>query len=330
MEHLIKNSDPENRTKAANTPRNHRSTQIPESQQFINRTLNVLYHTTDNWQEPQLNSKANRHKLHTEDKVDALISSDSLLRGPMNIMKYQYNPNIATKIMAGAKTSHCSRFLHNSNLAPPNIILNIGSNNTPNTKTPNHVMRPIWLTVEVGMKQFKETKLYVSSILYRRDVRDKFISDTNGATHYIHINRQLTDDSMGYDGIHPYKRAEVSNYAERMGITTDENDHSQPGREPSYQRDDPRVSAAPTSLDKICCHTILSFVTNGTFYCKTWRDATFKTWICINCTRSFALVVGVGVMRVPGNWADRSQWFFTSHWKTATTRRYRESSPALC
>lgn len=124
--------------------------------------------------------------------------------------------------MPGGLIRDFSRFISQTEKLPKNVIINIGSNNVNSAKTPNHLMRPIWLTLyaaqkreKEGEKLYKNTQWYVNSILHRRDAREKHIQDHNAALKlmcdqlgliYINTIGDFTEDCYAHDGIHPNRR----------------------------------------------------------------------------------------------------------------------------
>lgn len=166
---------------------------------------------------------------------EALIISDSIMRGAASVMKNEKGLNITAQVIPGAKIRDFSRFISNAREVPKKVIINIGSNNLSTAKTPNHVMRPIWLTLYAAQKYFKNTKWYVNSILYRRDLRDKHVKDNNDALKFmcnqlgltfINTIDEITDDCYGLDGIHPNKKGAhlladiIAKAAELEGVST--------------------------------------------------------------------------------------------------------------
>lgn len=93
-------------------------------------------------------------RKNTSSKPTALILSDSILRGAANILKNERGLNIDTRIMPGAQTRDFSKFVSTAESLPDKVIVNIGSNNVYSAKTPNHLMRPIWLTIYAAQKYF--------------------------------------------------------------------------------------------------------------------------------------------------------------------------------
>lgn len=156
----------------------------------------------------------NKNKPETpEEKI--LIISDSILRYTAQILQNEKKLNTTCNIIPGGRIQDCSRLLSSLKTLPKTILINFGSNNVQTARTPNHVMRPIWLTIETMQKKFPDRIWYVNSILYRRDIRDKYIHDVNEALKfmcsqlkikYIDTNGAVEDDNYGYDGIHLNKQ----------------------------------------------------------------------------------------------------------------------------
>lgn len=182
----------------------------PDNKKEINNTL------TKNPATP-LTNKSQTHESGNDKQVHpkAIVISDSILRGAAAILKLENPTTFDTVIKPGATIQDLSRYVTKLEKIPEKVVINIGSNNLSNTKTPNHLMRPIWLLIEAGQKAFIGSKWYVNSILYRGDVRDKIVDEVNlalqymcrelGAT-YINTNELMTDDCYGRDKIHPNKK----------------------------------------------------------------------------------------------------------------------------
>jgi hypothetical protein len=161
-------------------------------------------------------------------KPQLLMIGDSTLRAAASIIKEKNHTHVATHIIPGGKIQDISRVLSKADTIPPQILINIGSNSLSSSRTPNHTMRPIWYTIEAGMKKFKNTQWFVNGILFRRDVRDKYVMETNealkfmcqqlGAT-YIDTLAATHEDCYGMDGIHPNRRGAVR-LAECIGAAT--------------------------------------------------------------------------------------------------------------
>lgn len=166
---------------------------------------------------PQYKPMKERENTDTKEKENqhntpcALLIGDSLIREASSFLKTQQNPNIDTVVIPGGKIKDISKYLQNQKTMPKKAIVNIGSNNVQSSKTPNHVMRPIWLTIEANQKRFPETKWFVSSIPYREDCRKKFIDEVNKALNfmcsqlkinYIDNTKILTEDHLTWDGVH--------------------------------------------------------------------------------------------------------------------------------
>jgi hypothetical protein len=141
---------------------------------------------------------------------------DSILWGAAGFLTQNNKQNIATKVIPGAKIEDCSRYLNSLKNLPQKIILNIGSNNIPSSKTPNQTLRLLWYTIEAGIKYSPNTRWYVNIIPYRRDIRYKIIEDTNEALRfmcqnlkitYIDITSVLADSDMAKVGIHPNEQS---------------------------------------------------------------------------------------------------------------------------
>lgn len=208
-------------------------------------------HTTPSEENKQhLIDKPEMHssRPRTTNQPDALIIGDSIMRGAASIMKNERGINIANQVIPGAKIRDFSRFISNAKEVPRKVIINIGSNNLSTAKTPNHVMRPIWLTLYAAQKYFKNTNWYVNSILYRRDLRDKHVRDNNDALKfmcdqlgltYINTIDDFTDDCYGFDGIHPNKKgahllADIIAEAAELGGTCSRTT-SETGEQDSYR-----------------------------------------------------------------------------------------------
>lgn len=63
---------------------------------------------------------------------------------------------------------------------PRHLLLNIGSNNISQAKTPNQVTRPLWYTLEAFLKN-PQTNIIINVILYRNDIPKRKIADVNAA-----------------------------------------------------------------------------------------------------------------------------------------------------
>lgn len=181
------------------------------------------------------------NQVYTNKTHAALIIGDSLLHGLGPVLQ---NKDVSILIKPGAKIKDISRYISDKETLPPKVILNIGSNNASLAKTPNHLMRPLWLTIEAGIKYFKNTKWFVNSIPYRRDVRDNYISDINDSlqfmceqlgAHFIKLNQTITNDCYLGDGIHLNNKG-INLLANKMIEEADLPDRTNP-RENKTERD---------------------------------------------------------------------------------------------
>lgn len=84
--------------------------------------------------------------------MNTLIIGDSVLRG---MQQKVTNPEIKILYMPGASIKNLSGYLATQTSLPSTVVVHIGSNNA---QTPNHVMRPLLLTIErESTKNFKNT-----------------------------------------------------------------------------------------------------------------------------------------------------------------------------
>lgn len=152
-------------------------------------------------------------------KYQALLIGDSTLRAAASIIKDNHKLNVQTEVLSGAKIVNLSKYLSNIGSIPKKVVINIGSNDVAQSKTPNHLMRPLWLTIEAAQKNFPQTEWFVNGILFRKDTRDKYIIEINeslkfmcwqlGIT-YLNTDTVCQDENYRPDGIHPnYKGATV-------------------------------------------------------------------------------------------------------------------------
>ncbi|XP_039284209.1 uncharacterized protein LOC120351343 [Nilaparvata lugens] len=125
---------------------------------------------------PLVNDKhiqsSNTSQTDAETESDhPLIIGDSLLRGVDEILRSQGVSNAAVEVIPGGKIQDMSRFLKNRTHLPSKVVINIGTNNLAKAKTPNHVMRPLWMTIEANQKRFPRTNWYICSIPLREDCK---------------------------------------------------------------------------------------------------------------------------------------------------------------
>lgn len=66
--------------------------------------------------------------------------------------------------MPGGQIKDFSGFISHTEKAPEKIIINIGSNNINTAKTPNHLMRPIWLTIYAAQKREKDKEINIKKL----------------------------------------------------------------------------------------------------------------------------------------------------------------------
>lgn len=160
---------------------------------------------------PQPNLKPDHSNKQLQcDPYTLILSVDSILKGAAPLISTKYQ-NIDIKVLPGARIQDCSKYLTNTDRVPAKVVFNIGTNNIHGAKTINHIVRPLWYTIESAAKKFKHTEWYVNSIPYRQDVRDKYIDGINLAlqdlcnqlgAHYLNTAQHISDDCYGYDGIH--------------------------------------------------------------------------------------------------------------------------------
>lgn len=139
---------------------------------------------------------------------DILIIGDSLLRG---IAEFSDDPKIEIKSAPGAYIQDLSKYLSARTTMPNTVIIHIGTNNIKYAATPNHLMRPLWLTIESAKKKFKNTLWIVNGIIHRRDIQDRSIREANEALAFMcdqlkvvfrDPNEVITDRSLARDGLH--------------------------------------------------------------------------------------------------------------------------------
>lgn len=170
--------------------------------------------------EPDLTETKNYEDTHEPDhstdmikpitEIDKLIIGDSIIRGVAEFIEDE-----TTRVIyrPGARIQDLSKYLreqHNIGL-PKLVVIHIRTNNIQNAQTPNHIMRPLWLTLEAATKSFPETKWLVSGILYRQDENKYRIDEINDAYKFMceQLNLSYTDPNttlkervLGKDGIH--------------------------------------------------------------------------------------------------------------------------------
>lgn len=125
------------------------------------------------------------------------------------------NPDLFPKtnqiVMRGARIQEVSMFLKNQYALPKKVVIQIGSNNLRQSKTPNHVMRPLWLTIEANQGRFPDTQWFIGSIPYRDDCRIKFVEETNKALefmcrqlkiNFIDNTELINESHVIWDGVH--------------------------------------------------------------------------------------------------------------------------------
>uniref|UniRef100_A0A1B6GIA6 PHD-type domain-containing protein n=1 Tax=Cuerna arida TaxID=1464854 RepID=A0A1B6GIA6_9HEMI len=141
----------------------------------------------------------------------SLIIGDSLIKEAVKIINDSGNQQIYTKVIPGSRIQDISKFLTSQLTLPDKVIINAGSNNMPTSKTPNNVMRPLWLTIEALKKKFPHVEWNISSIPYREDCSERFVDETNKALHFMCTelkvkflnNTSLFNDThFTWDGIH--------------------------------------------------------------------------------------------------------------------------------
>ncbi|RZF38566.1 hypothetical protein LSTR_LSTR017285, partial [Laodelphax striatellus] len=138
----------------------------------------------ENKQKPQTNeiciqecpaeTNNNSQRPHTNKAKSALILGDSMLRNLKQAMKEDGENKPRIEIFPDGKIQDVSRFLKKQTSLPDKVIVNVGSNNVPGSRTPNHIMRPLWLTIEANQKLYPKTQWYVCSIPCREDCDEMF------------------------------------------------------------------------------------------------------------------------------------------------------------
>lgn len=114
--------------------------------------------------------------------IETLIIGDSIVRGLQDNLS---DPKVKVLCMSGARIQNCSSYISEQRELPRVVVVHIGTNNLINAKTPNHVMRPLWLTIETAQKRFKNTIWIEHGILFRRNVPDWFVDDVNEAFDFM-------------------------------------------------------------------------------------------------------------------------------------------------
>lgn len=163
-----------------------------------------------------------------ERKTDVLIIGDSIIKGINDYiepMQTENSPKIQVASSSGATIQDLSRYIakHPASSLPQTVIVHIGTNNLKHSKTPNHVMRPLWYTIESAQKRqkllqleerhknFSSTIWVINGILYRRDVPDWYIDNVNEALDFMcqqlklvyrNPNPAVTGRGLGRDGLH--------------------------------------------------------------------------------------------------------------------------------
>lgn len=146
------------------------------------------------------------------DKCDpnVLIIGDSMLQG---IREFSRDPQIDIQFLSGARIQDLSKFLTSKpkDSLPNTVIVHIGTNNVKYAATPNHLMRPLWLTLESAKKKFKNTLWIVNGIIHRRDVQERVIREANDALAFMcdqlkivyrDPNTIITERGLARDGLH--------------------------------------------------------------------------------------------------------------------------------
>lgn len=146
------------------------------------------------------------------DKCDpnVLIIGDSMLQG---IREFSRDPQIDIQFFSGARIQDLSKFLTSKpkDSLPNTVIVHIGTNNVKYAATPNHLMRPLWLTLESAKKKFKNTLWIVNGIIHRRDVQERVIREANDALAFMcdqlkivyrDPNTIITERGLARDGLH--------------------------------------------------------------------------------------------------------------------------------
>lgn len=108
-------------------------------------------------------------------KADILIIGDSTIKGLKDYIAPEQTsntPKIQITSILGASIQHISKYIRNERDVglPQAVTVHVGTNNVVNSKTPNHVMRPLCYTRESAQKIHKNTIWVVNGILHRRDV----------------------------------------------------------------------------------------------------------------------------------------------------------------
>lgn len=151
------------------------------------------------------------HRPPEDTTADILIIGDSMIRGLLHHQDLGPNKKIKVHSMPGARIQNLSKYLVAQEALPHTVIVHIGTNNLKNSKTPNHVMRPLWYTLESAQKKFKNTIWVVNAILYRNDIQRKYIDDVNDALQFMcdqlklvfrNPNTAVTGRGIGRDGLH--------------------------------------------------------------------------------------------------------------------------------
>lgn len=148
---------------------------------------------------------------HNKNTNIPLIIGDSLIKDIPKIINTAGQTQAEIKVAPGARIQDVSKFISNQKDLPDNVILHVGSNNISSSKTPNHVMRPLWLTIEAYQKKFPHTTWHVSSIPLREDCSERFMDETNKAlkfmcaqlkVNFLDNNIKLNKNHLSWDGIH--------------------------------------------------------------------------------------------------------------------------------
>lgn len=194
----------------------------------LNQTLRAQHLTTPdqtNYKTLKVNLKQNltqgdnimnNRDEEADSEVDTLIIGDSIIKGLKDyIAPGQINntPKIQILSSPGATIQHFSKYISNQRDIglPQTVIVHVGTNNVVNSRTPNHVMRPLWYTIESAQKTHKNTIWVVNGILHRRDVSTAYINDINDALRFMcdqlkivyrDPNTMVTARGLGRDGLH--------------------------------------------------------------------------------------------------------------------------------
>lgn len=154
------------------------------------------------WENPEL-----KKRKMTNLKKTIIVIGDSMV-------KHVSIPNAIVRSFRGATTDHLIQEMNNeikSTEESSSLFLHIGTNNLGNKQHPDDVMGSITEVIKQAKKQFPNCRLFINSIINRKDISSKVIKETNenirwvcreqGAI-FVDLGRHLDDSCLARDGLH--------------------------------------------------------------------------------------------------------------------------------